>query len=835
MAENPETQSEVEFKDAKYWQEEISNAKERLEGWYDKAEEAEDRYEDCASRPFGMLNILWSNVETQKAAIGEEFGKPQVTRVNQPENDGGLSRHIANIWERAIAAGVRDTNDNHDIGLAVNDVFVPGRGQVWLELEAEEDAKGNVPWAHAPLVRVPYKDYLEGYATRWGGVPWVARAHMFTRDDLVNQCGMSEEEADLVPLSSQMGRDGSHKRRRKNKSEDQFSRARVWEIWTKYPQKARLYVCEDHEDVLCVDADPYKLKNFFPCPRPLLANGDEGWQSPLTDYSRYEDQAKELDEICARIFVLTATLRRRGVYDQAFKQLADLADAADNVFLPVENWADLQAKGGLIGVVIPEDLQPTITVLASLHEQRRTLIDLIYELSGISDLARGMTDPRETLGAQQLKMSFGAGRFKHRETESRRFAAEAYQIKGEVIAEHFPREQLSEMAGIPLPTQKEIDAAKTQMGQIQQVQQAQQQLQQLQQAMQQPPQEGQPAPQMPQPQQIAQLQAMAQVPLPDEETMREIGEIAKTRFSWERISAVLRSDYRRCYSVEVETDQTNFIDEEADKKARTEFFRSVMDSIQQVAPMIQANPQTGEVFKQMVMFVISSFKAGRSLEEGIERAIDDAIEKAASSQGQQAQDPKAEADAQASQAKLQAAQIGLQREQIKLQQVQAQAGADAQAKMVDQQLAVQEAEAKQREAMAKSVESQNKLATQQQQVELKGIEGQQKIQVQHMANEAKAAGHQIEMQGKAEKLQFERQERATAREEILVDNHHDRQLSAADRHHERQTSTEDKHHQRKQSAEDAHFKRQQSAQDGDQKRREMSKDSAVKRRNKEPA
>lgn len=706
MNDKPETPSEVKKRDAKYWLDEIQAAKDRNSDWYEKAEEAEERYRDEDARAFGSLNIFWANVETQKAAIGEEFGKPQVTRVNAPENDGGLSRKVAEVWERSIAAAVRDTKDNHDIKLAVDDVFVPGLGTLWVELDVKENDAGDVMWVSAPIVRVPYADFLTGPATRWGDVPWVARGHRFTRDELVSECGMSDEKAEAVPLNVSLP-DKGRKNPSPGKGQEQFRRARVWEIWTKFPQKARLFVAEGYtDDALCYDKDPFRLKDFFPCPRPMQANGPE-CEPPLTDFSRYEDQAKELDQICQRIFVLTAVLRRRGVHDKAFKEMADLALANDNVSLAVENWAELTQKGGLAAVMMWEDLAPTIGVLVELHKQRRELIELIYELSGISDLARGMTDPQETLGAQKLKASFGAGRFRAREVESRRLAAEAYAIKGELVAEKFPREQLAEMSGIALPTEKEIAAAKDQLQKI--VRQYQ----------------------------VAQ-QTGIQLPPPNQEQVRILNELANTRFSWDRISGVLRSDYRRCYSVEVETDQTKFVDEEADKKARSEFFSMVMQSMQTVGPMIAGNPKVGEVWKQLIMFVIASFKAGRGMEEGIERVIDEAIEKAGQQGQQQQPDPKAAADAQVAQARVQTAQVGLQTAQVRLQeaQVKAQAaGADVQAEA--------------------------------QKMQLKAVESRQKVQAQHDKNAAARTGQQIENIGRAEKLAFEAETRATAQEALL--------------------------------------------------------------------
>src|SRR3972149_4088457 len=416
MTDKPTAPSDVNTTDAAFWLAEIDAAKERMSGWYDDAEEAEQKYRDDKDRAFGAVNLFWANVETQKASLGEDFGKPQVTRVNQPSNDGGLSRHVATVWERSIAAAVRDTNDNHDVGLAVNDILIPGRGQLWLEVEVKQD-HGKQKWVCAPLVRVKCGAYLEGAADRWGSVPWVARRHEFTTDELVSQCDMDEAEAEKVPLNTRLGGDRKKKGRRK-KGDEQFMRAAVWEIWTKFPKKGRLYVAEGYDEVLCWDDDPYKLKNFFPCPRPIRANGDESTE-PLTDYSRCEDQFLELNRLSERIYVLTETLRRRGVHDKKFKAMGDLANADDNVSLAIESWEELQQKGGLPGVMFWEDLQPNIQIRIELHKQRQELIKLIYELSGVSDLARGMTNPNETLGAQQLKKSFGSGRFRSRQTDTR--------------------------------------------------------------------------------------------------------------------------------------------------------------------------------------------------------------------------------------------------------------------------------------------------------------------------------------------------------------------------------------------------------------------------------
>lgn len=756
-SEQPETPSQLGKHNARWWLREIEAAKSRNQDWYESAEKAEERYRDEDRDGFGALNILWANVETQKAAIGEDFGVPEVTRVNAPEDDEGLTRHVANIWGRAVAAAAQDDDDNHDLSLAVGDLFLPGRGVVWLEVDADEDTRGKVRWAKAPLVRVPYREYLQGKASRWGSIPWHARRHEFTLDDLQTECKMSLERAKKVPLTQSCDVQQLKGECLTQGDKDQFKRAVVWEIWTKIPGKYRIYVAEDYpDDVLCCDPDPYSLKDFFPLPRPLLANGDEGWQRPLTDYSRYRDQAAELDRVCERIFILTDLLRVRGVRDASVKELSDVMLAMDNTFVGVSNWAELQAKGGIVAAIQAIDITPLVAVIEQLKMQRRDLIELIYELSGISDLARGMTDPNETLGAQNLKKSFGSGRFRMREDRSREFAAEAYSLKGEVIAEMFPREQLQEMCGIALPLRAEIEHAKKR---LETMQQEEQRKAQIAQALQQ---KGVQVPPPPPP------------AIPPEE-LKKLQKLAATRWAWEDVEGVLKSDYRRCYRVRIETDQSKFKDEAVDQANRTAFFNVVMTTFEKVGPMIAGNPKAGEIWKNLIMFVVSSFRAGRSLEEGLELTIDEAIKKATEAANQpQQQDPKTQAEMAKAQASTQVAQINMQTAQIRLQTEQ-----------LKQQGVGSKAAEEAQKAQIKAVEGEQKIQQTQTKAQLDAAAGAQKLMQQQQLNAAKAEGQQIELINKKQQLAFEATEQATAREMRLrdgqVERHERTQDRAADR------------------------------------------------------
>ena len=145
---------------------------------------------------------------------------------------------------------------------------------------------------------------------------------------------------------------------------------------------------------------------------------------------------------------LTRALKRRGVYDQAVKELKRLATAGDNQFIPVENWQALSSKGGLQAAFQTEDISAIAVVLRELYQQRDMLVQAIYELTGIADIMRGASDPAETFGAQRLKAQFGSTRIRRRQRAVQKWIRDIYKLKAEIIAEHFEPQKLQEVTGI---------------------------------------------------------------------------------------------------------------------------------------------------------------------------------------------------------------------------------------------------------------------------------------------------------------------------------------------------------------------------------------------------
>jgi hypothetical protein len=125
-------------------------------------------------------------------------------------------------------------------------------------------------------------------------------------------------------------------------------KVRVWEVWCKR-DRSRLRGGRRLPGVGAEpEADPLRLENFFPWPKPCGRSSTNDTLEPTPEYTLYQDQALELDDLTDRIDVLTSALRRRGVYDAQFKEmLGMLTGKGDNQFVAVNDFAALMQKGGL--------------------------------------------------------------------------------------------------------------------------------------------------------------------------------------------------------------------------------------------------------------------------------------------------------------------------------------------------------------------------------------------------------------------------------------------------------------------------------------------------------
>ena len=93
----------------------------------------------------------------------------------------------------------------------------------------------------------------------------------------------------------------------------------------------------------------------------------------------------------------------------------------ENKLIPIDTFDLWKEKGGVRGLIewVPVDM--VIQVLKGCYEARSQVLNDIYQITGLSDIIRGESNPNETATAQRLKGQWGSLRVRDRQRDLQRF------------------------------------------------------------------------------------------------------------------------------------------------------------------------------------------------------------------------------------------------------------------------------------------------------------------------------------------------------------------------------------------------------------------------------
>src|SRR5262249_5794276 len=86
------------------------------------------------------------------------------------------------------------------------------------------------------------------------------------------------------------------------------------------------------------------------------------------------------------------------------------------------------------------------------------------------------------------------------------------------------------------------------------------------------------------------------------------------------VMELLRNDRMRGFLIDVETDSTIQPDENAEKQRRVEFITAVGQFMGEAAQVLPGAPALAPMISEAMLFLVRGFRAGRSLEDVIERS-----------------------------------------------------------------------------------------------------------------------------------------------------------------------------------------------------------------------
>lgn len=635
-----------------YWAGEVGKAQSRYRRFTDAGDKVHDRYMlESASATGADLaqdryNILYSTTETTKPSLYAQTPKVQaMKRHKDRENDDVTNATL--LLEAIGQYALEECDYDGVMKNVIADYLLPGLGVAWVSYDAVVNPATNVPddvseteqnealdFEGLRVEYVNYKDFLCGMGRTWAEVPWVGRRVYYDKIKAAKRFG--SEKAAKLEYSYRI-RDTSGNA---DNASNQGNQAVIYEIWHKDAKQVVWYSEDYSDDVLDQVDDPYRLRDFWPCPEPIRAVWNTKSFIPRAFYSQYKAQAEELDNITARVRWLTQALRVVGVYDASQPALQKVLEGQGNKMIPVDNWAAFAQSGGMQGAIQYVPIKEVADVLMNLLQQRDTVKNEVYEITGFSDIQRGISKASETLGAQQIKSDWATGRLKDMQKEVQRFCRDMIRIMVEIMAEHFSEPTLAVYAGFdppPVTDEEQQAVAQYSVAKMQFMQQGQ--------ALRAP---GVPAPQPPSP------------PPP---TMQQ-----QAIDGFRKVVSLIKSEKQRCAVIGIETDSTIAPDEQAERADRMQFISSAGAYLQQAGPMALQYPEMRGLLAGVLMFGIRSFRSARPLEktfEDFEKKLNDAPPMPPPGQG--GDDGKAAADA------------SIQIAQAKAQSDQASAAADAEA------------------------------------------------------------------------------------------------------------------------------------------------------------
>lgn len=621
-----------------------------------------------------------------------------------------------------------------DIPLAALDAYV---AQLPAGLKEEES---KLLSERVCIDYVHWRDYLHSRARTEEEIEWKGRRLYLSKEAVGKRFDKPERKvSESLSYSHRPDMLSPSSAQNSGRSDDT---AEIFELWD-LTNKETAFLAEGYDQLLEEPRpDPLRLENFFPCPEPLYGTLSNDNLIPTPDYTEYQDQALEIDDLTNRISALQKALRMAGVYDASVPALQRLLnEGQDNDLIPVQRWASFAEKGGLAKAVDLLPVDQVAKILQGLYEARAQIKQDINELTGISDILRGATDPQETMGAQKLKSGYGSLRIQDPKDEVARYARDCICLMGEVIATHFSDETIIEISGAMYdeglmkknPVRQKLEGLlapkpaappAAQPGMPSGGPQAAGPPHPMS-GM--PPQGVPPRPAPPMgagspglPPQIAAPPQPIQLPInPDTGVPFTPDDIAKIPAMVPDMDLIrsalklLRDEKLRGFRIDIETDSTIEPDAQEERANRSQFIEAITKYLQAAMAMGAQMPDAIPLLGKMLEFGVRGYRVGRDLEQTISEFVDNAERQAkARAENPGAGPPNIE-------------QIKAQREQAAAQAEIDKAKLDAQAQQANDQ---RDAQIKQLELQMKEREFQMNMAKMQREEEFAVAEHQMKMQ-----------------------------------------------------------------------------------------------------------
>jgi hypothetical protein len=425
------------------WLNKIETAEKHWQDYHDLVEKIRKYYKNENKR--NKNNIFWSSIETLKPFIYFKTPTPYIERKDKAYDP--VQSLACKIIEKAITWDIEQFDFDGVLKYVRNDYLLSGLGLAYekyvptfkkMKQEIEEvDEFGNIKISYidaeildSEKVETIYIDPVDFICDSqkvgiWEDCTWWARVIHMTRQEVIDQFG-KDYEVYLIE-------DDSEKDRKKS--------TKVYEIYDKNSKKI-YYLCKDIKgEFLKVTEEDLGVDGFFPMPKPIFATVTNDSLVPVPDFSEIEPMLNELDGITERMRLTMRALKVSGAYDNSFPELKNILNK-EMELVSLNDFEKLKEAGGIRSIIDFVPIEQYVKTLETLVIQRQDVVSRIYEITGVSDIMRGNSDPNETATAVNKKTNFGTLRNQDRQNDMQRFIRDIIRIKAEIICEQFTPDTL---------------------------------------------------------------------------------------------------------------------------------------------------------------------------------------------------------------------------------------------------------------------------------------------------------------------------------------------------------------------------------------------------------
>ena len=312
-----------------------------------------------------------------------------------------------------------------------------------------EETEQSIDYLKCDTEPMNYRDYRHTpNARHQGEIDWIAFDTLLTRTEAEEAFGEDADKLTYGPAGNSKDKDRS-----KEIKGLPSHYATITEIWDKKKRKVYYYSPGYNEWLTHQNNpngdDPYKLKNFFPC-APFIM-GTQGQEDMFTApaYVQLKDFIDQVHGAFDRVRRLLLAMKKAGAFDASKTGLSELnALTSEGQFIAIEGLEQMLGPQGSLDQLIY--FFPTDQIAKAVVDLKTAMNDFeqkIYDLWGIPDIYRGITDPQETLGAQQLKGKHMSVRFSWLQREVQRLARDTIEIMCDLYLQKCPDHKLAEIMG----------------------------------------------------------------------------------------------------------------------------------------------------------------------------------------------------------------------------------------------------------------------------------------------------------------------------------------------------------------------------------------------------